>query len=115
MSTYYKDWTVVFTDKKMLNPSPTDENDRNIVEVMLRELFSRINKASGETNGTVDVDNLKLLREGESFEYTLYISLNNAHSGGYSRMMFDQKAAGPMRGAHEFKNQNFEIIHAYKG
>ena len=84
-----KEWTITFNDLKEGNPCLTDDYERTNVENKLRAIFRGINQASGGNNGHVEIDELKLLREGESYEYTVYISLTNPHSGGYCRMMFD--------------------------
>ena len=63
----------------------------------------------------VDTENFLLLREGESFEYTLYFKIGGNSIGGYCREMFNGRARRPMCGAKEFVSRGFELIDMHKG
>ena len=89
MTEKYKEWCIEVEDLKERNPSILDERERCSVENLVGCIFLILNNTYGGNSGKVDVNNLKVIREGESFVYFVYFTINNSISGGYSRMMFN--------------------------
>ena len=73
MNSRYTKWCLTFTDLKERKTYIDDEENMIAVEEQLDYAFKDINTFSGLKSGIVETYPLRLIREGSSYEYILYI------------------------------------------